>query len=268
MTLIDTHTHLDTFAREGVLAETLARARAAELEAMITVGTSPEDWQLYRGIAKEHPGFVFYTVGLHPCSVDERWTEAVAQLEDFWSEGLVLPVAIGEVGLDRHYLPRDNPAEAERIMFRQRAAFAAQLELARRLRCVLVVHAREAFRESVDMIDASGVDWSRVVYHCFSEGPAEMAELVRRGGRGSFTGVFTYKSAGAVREAAKVQGLDKFMLETDAPYLAPVPLRGKPNEPAFLKHTAEFAATEFSVSLDELARRSTGTARQFYGLTC
>ena len=116
------------------------------------------------------------------------------------------------------------------------------------------------------MIDASGVDWSKVVFHCFTEGETEMAELTRRGGRGSFTGVLTYKNADIVRAAAKAQGLGRLMIETDAPYLTPMPHRGKPNEPAFLKHTAEFAAGVFGVSIEEFARRSTANAKQFYGL--
>jgi TatD DNase family protein len=141
------------------------------------------------------------------------------------------------------------------------------LELAKRLDCPVVVHSRGAFAECVEMIDASGVAWPRVVFHCFTEGPAEMAELVRRGGFGSFTGILTYKSADAVREAAKTQGLARFMVETDAPYLTPMPHRGKPNEPAYLRHTAEFAATEvFGVSAGELAAVTTATARRFFGL--
>jgi TatD DNase family protein len=117
----------------------------------------------------------------------------------------------------------------------------------------------------VDAIDASGVDWNRVVFHCFSEGEAEMLELARRGGRASFTGILTYKNADAVRAAAKAQGLARLMIETDAPFLAPVPHRGKPNEPAYLRHTAEFAAGLFGVGLDELAGATTATARAFYG---
>jgi TatD DNase family protein len=116
------------------------------------------------------------------------------------------------------------------------------------------------------MIDASGADWSRVVFHCFVEGPAGMRELARRGGRGSFTGVLTYKSAGPVRDAAREQGLERFMVETDAPYLTPVPHRGKPNEPAYVRHTAEFAAEVFGVGYDQLAQISTENARSFFGL--
>jgi len=116
------------------------------------------------------------------------------------------------------------------------------------------------------MIDASGVDWSRVVFHCFTEGVTEMTELLRRGGFGSFTGVLTYKSAENVRAAALAQGLGRFMLETDAPYLTPMPHRGKPNEPAYLRHTADFAAGLFGVSAEELARISTENARMFFRL--
>jgi len=281
MPLIDSHTHLDSFARRGELPAVLQRARDAGLEAMIAIGTAPDDWSLYREIARENAGFVHYAVGLHPCSVEADWAGAVAQVEAFWKNGTGVPpvgstdhgrdaratrpVALGEAGLDRFHLPKDQ-AEAAKIFCWQRAAFMAQLEIARRLGCPLVVHSRGAFRECVEMIDASGCDWTKVVFHCFTEGEAEMAELVRRGGYGSFTGVLTYKNADAVRAAAKAQGLARLMIETDAPYLTPMPHRGKPNEPAFVRHTAEFAAALFGVSYDELAATTTATAQKFFGL--
>lgn len=267
MGLIDSHTHLESFARRGDLPAILERARAADLEALITIGTDADDWGLYRELAAAHPGMVRYTAGMHPCSVDERWEERFARLEDFWSgKGGPLPVGLGEIGLDRFHLPKDDAAAAERIFATQQAAFRAGLGLAKRLGCPVVVHSRGAFRESVEMIDASGVDWAKVVFHCFTEGPAEMAELNRRGGVGSFTGILTYKTAENIREAAKAQGLDRLMLETDAPYLTPMPHRGKPNEPAYLQHTAEYAATLFGVGYEELAARTTANTRRFFGL--
>lgn len=266
MGLIDTHTHLESFARHGALPGALARAREAGVETMVTIGTAPDDWSLYRELAREHGGFVRYSAGLHPCSVDAAWADAVAQVEGFWKSGATLPVALGEIGLDRFHLPKD-PAEAEKIFGWQRAAFVAGLAIAKRLGCPVVIHSRGAFRECVEMIDASGVDWARVVFHCFTEGPAEMAELTRRGGFGSFTGILTYKNADPIRAAAQAQGIERFMLETDAPYLTPAPHRGKPNEPAFVRHTAEFAATEvFNVSYAELAEISTANARRFFEL--
>jgi TatD DNase family protein len=115
------------------------------------------------------------------------------------------------------------------------------------------------------LIDASGVDWKRIVFHCFSEGEAEIMELAARGGRGSFTGILTYKNAESVRAAAKAQGLGRLMVETDAPFLAPAPHRGKTNEPAYLRHTADYAAGLFGVGLEEFAAETTATARAFYG---
>ncbi len=266
MGLIDTHTHLESFMHAGTLAPALARAREAGVDALITIGTSPEDWELYRGIAGEQPGFVHYSVGLHPCSVDANWAAAVARIENFWSGPASRPVALGECGLDRFHLPKEA-AQAEVIFAWQRAAFAAQLEIARRLACPIVIHSRGAFRECVELIDASRVEWTRVVFHCFTESEAEMAELTRRGGCGSFTGILTYKNAPAIRAAAKAQGLGRFMIETDAPYLTPLPHRGKPNEPAFVRHTAEFAAAEvFGVSFDELTGTSTANARRFFDI--
>jgi TatD DNase family protein len=196
--------------------------------------------------------------------VEADWAGAVAQIEDFWRRGEPKPVALGECGLDRFHLPKE-PADAERIFAWQREAFAAQLAMTRRLDCPVVVHSRGAYRECLEMIDASGVNWSRVVFHCFTEGPAEMDELRRRGGFGSFTGILTYKTAEAIRAAARLQGLSRFMVETDAPYLTPMPHRGKPNEPAFVRHTAEFAASDvFAVGFDELSATSTANARAFF----
>ncbi len=265
MDLIDTHTHLECFEKRGETDAVLARAAAAGVARMVIIGTSSEDWALYRGLATRLPGRVFHSIGLHPCSVDERWSEEVAQIEGFWQGQGARPVALGECGLDRFHLPKDDEAGAERIFGWQRAAFAAQLVLAVQLRCPVVVHSRGAFEECVAMIDASGVAWERVVFHCFSRSAEEIAELTRRGGRGSFTGTITYKNAEATRAAMVAQGLDRLMLETDAPYLPPVPHRGRANEPAFVRYTAESAAAAFGVTLEELAARTTANARAFFG---
>jgi TatD DNase family protein len=282
MGLIDTHTHLDGFARGGTLPAVLARAREAGVEAMIAIGTAPDDWTLNQGYARENPGFVHYTVGLHPCEVTAEWEAAQARVEGFWkvaqasppasgkeqagAPALLLPVALGEIGLDRFHLPKE-PAEAEVVFARQRAAFEAGLVLARKLGCPVVIHSRGAFAECVQMIDQSGVDWAKIVFHCFVEGEAEMAVLKERGGYASFTGILTYKNAPSVRAAAKAQGLARLMVETDAPYLTPMPHRGKPNEPGYVRHVAEFAAKEvFGVGYDELAAVTTTNARKFFGI--
>ena len=265
MRLIDTHTHLDSFARQGAMDGVLARAREAGVEAMIAIGTGPDDWDFNRGQALAHPGLVHHAVGLHPCSVDGNWEAAVARMDAFWAGAPGRPAALGECGLDRFHLPKD-PAEAERLFAWQRSAFAAQLALARRLGCPVVVHSRGAFPECMELIAASGVDWARVVFHCFSEGPDEIRRLNERGGRGSFTGILTYKNAEGVRAAARAQGTGLLMVETDAPYLAPVPHRGKANEPAFVRFTAEFAAGLFGMPPEDLAAATTANARAFFGI--
>jgi TatD DNase family protein len=265
LTLVDTHTHLDSVARSGGLPDLIRRSRAAGVEWMVAIGTEPADWDLYREISTGNRDCVRYTVGIHPCSVGEGWEPAVAGIERFWAAGPgIAPVAIGECGLDRFHLPKE-PGPAERALGLQKAAFRAQLEVARRLGCAVVIHSRGAFAECVGMIDESGVDWNRVVFHCFAEGEAEVLELARRGGRASFTGILTYKNADPVRRAARAQGIGRLMIETDAPFLAPAPLRGKTNEPAFLLHTAEYAAGLFGITLDELAAATTATARDFFG---
>jgi TatD DNase family protein len=211
------------------------------------------------------------------------WESAAAQIESYWTLSAPtapstanppsltrvpapLPVALGECGLDRFHLPKDNPAEASRIFALQIAAFSFQLALAQRLNTPIVVHSRGAFRESIDLITASGVDWSKVVFHCWSEGPAEIAELNRLGGRGSFTGILTYKTAEPVRQALKEQGMARLMVETDAPWLAPVPHRGKPCEPAHVRLTAEYAAAQLGIPFEEFDSITTETTKKFFNL--
>ncbi len=264
--LIDSHTHLETFHRSGTLSEVLERAEEAGVNRFITVGTDPQDWEVYSGLAEADPGRIAFTVGMHPCDVDENWAGNLSTLESYFhNERRVRPVAVGEIGLDRFHLSRE-PERAELEIGRQKEAFRAQLKVAAKLEAPVVIHSRGAFDECVEMIDESEVSWERVVFHCFTEGPERMRALNERGGCGSFTGVLTYKKAEEVREAALAQGLDRLMIETDAPYLAPVPKRGKPNEPSYVKYTADFAAELFQVSAGELAARTCENTRRFYGL--
>lgn len=262
--IVDSHTHLHSFALKGVLDETLEAAAEAGLERLVTVGTDTDDWDFYADLAERYSQ-IDYTVGIHPCHVEADWEDAFSLIEPFWSRA-GKPVALGEIGLDRFHLPRNDEAAAKEIFALQVAACEAQLQLAKQLDAPVVIHSRGAFEECVELIDASGVDWTKVVFHCFSEGPGEMKQLLDRGGFGSFTGVITFKNAESVREAAKLQGLDRLMIETDAPYLAPMPKRGKPNEPAYLAYTAAYCAELFGVSPEEFAEKTTARAKAFYGL--
>jgi len=266
MTLIDSHTHLEGFVRAGEISDVLARAAEAGVGQMIAIGTEPGDWATYRDLASAHSREIYYTVGLHPCSVDENWPSALETLSR-WPKTEPAPVAIGETGLDRFHLPKKDAAAAERMFTEQRASFAAHIEIARERGLPLVVHSRGAAEDCIRMIDESGFDWRRVVFHCFTDGPELLAEINRRGGRGSFTGIATYKSAENVRQAARAQGLDKLMLETDAPYLTPEPLpRKSRNEPAFVRHTAIALAEVFGIAPEVLAQAATKNTREFFDL--
>lgn len=264
--LIDSHCHLKKYFEQKEGERVLASMEEAGVGECITVGTSLDDWDFYYKLARRYPGKVHWTAGMHPCHVEEGWQDQVPAIPTYFATD-PLPVALGEIGLDYFHLPK-YPDEAAEVKQRQQAAFQRQLEIAYQIDCPVVVHSRNAFTECVKMIDASGVNWERVLFHCFAEGPDEISQLNERGGRGSFTGLLTYKNeyANGVREAARVQGLDKFMLETDSPYLTPEPHRGKRNEPANVRHVAEYAAGLFEVSLEEIIEITTRNTQAFFGL--
>ena len=265
MRLVDSHCHLDDFARNGTLEAVIERARAAGVCRMVTVGTSPSDWSLYAKMAGEHPGVIYWTAGLHPTEVGEDWEDAVAGLASWWATE-PRPVGLGEVGLDYFHLPKD-PQKAAPLLARQKAAFTAQLEIAYQLGCPLVVHARRSFADVVAMIDKSGVDWKKVVFHCFSEGPDELRLLSGRGGRASFTGTVTYRNAANVLASALAQNPEKTMLETDSPWLSPEPLRGQENEPARVALTAEFLANALGLAPALFAEMTSRNAESFFDIT-
>lgn len=264
--LIDSHCHLAKAHAAGELRGILARAEEAGVRELIAIGTSLEDWPTYLRLARENPGRIHWTVGIHPCDVGPDWDDQIKAIPTYFGTDPA-PVAIGEIGLDYFHLPK-FPDEAAEVKTNQARAFEAQLGLAYQFDCPVVIHSRNAFADCVAAIDESGVNWEKVVFHCFAEGPEEMRILNERGGRGSFTGILTYKnkSADPVRAAFTAQGLDRLMLETDSPYLTPEPKRGEANQPANVRHIAEYAAGLAGVVLEELAARATANTRAFFGL--
>jgi TatD DNase family protein len=262
--LIDTHCHLEKAYAKGEGDATLERMQAAGIGRCITVGTGHKDWERYFRLAARERGRVDWTVGIHPCDVGDDWQEQIKTIPTYFATDPV-PVALGEIGLDHFHLPK-YPDEAAEVRQRQVRAFTDQLQLAWQLDCPVVVHSRNAVEACIELIDQSGVDWRKVVFHCFTDGPELLKPILERGGRASFTGILTYKSAEAVREAARLQGLERLMLETDSPYLSPEPVRGKTNEPAHVAHIARFAANLFGVTETELAAVTTRNAIDFFNL--
>jgi TatD DNase family protein len=263
MSWFDSHCHLQGFFEKGTLEEVLARAEELDVSKMTTVGTSPEDWELYRTLAEKYPERIFFSAGLHPSYVDSDWKTQLEGLSDFWSAD-PKPVALGEIGLDYFRLPKDEDKARETKDF-QVLAFKEQLNLAQVLNLPVIVHSRNAFADCVHLIDESGVNWKKVVFHCFSEGVSQIEQLIERGGAASFTGILTFKKNEQLREAALRQGIENLMIETDSPYLAPEPRRGKMNEPAFLHHIGQYAANLFGVPEELLAEKTTARTEEFYG---
>lgn len=280
--LIDTHAHLDfpDFAAE--LDAVLARAAAAGVRRVITIGTTIAGSRRAIALAETYP-HVFATVGVHPSNADETAPDFLEELRGLAAHPRV--VALGEIGLDYHRLPgraqlspKDallaempfndprEPAAAIRdgaYMAHQAEVFHAQLELAAELGLNVVIHERDAWDDTLQII-APYTGRLRAVFHCFGKSPTHAAELTARGHLVSFTGIVTFKNAQIVQETAAQIAGDAFMVETDCPYLAPAPHRGKRCEPAFTRIVAEKIAALRGEPLADLAARTTATAETFF----
>jgi TatD DNase family protein len=256
MHLIDTHCHLTFEPLAGDVAGVIARSRAAGVTGWITVGTSLEDSRAVVDLAGSYEG-MYATVGIHPHDAKSADAAALEELKQLGRSQKV--VAVGETGLDFHYNFSKQPD--------QRRVFTAHLEIARELNLPVVVHSRNAFDETMEILDRDGRGLKGVVFHCFS-GSAEEARLIlERGYYVSFTGVVTFKNAEKTRETAKVVPLDRLMVETDCPYMSPEPVRSqKPNEPALMVHTAQCLAGLKGMELEDFALATTQTATTFFGL--
>jgi TatD DNase family protein len=257
MTLIDTHCHLTFEPLSEDVPGVVERSRAAGVDGWITIGTLLEDSRRAVALAGRYEN-MYAAVGIHPHDAQSADTRTLEELKEVARHEKV--VAIGETGLDFHYNFSKQPD--------QKRVFAAHLDIARELGLPVVIHSRNAFDETMEILDGCGRGLAGVVFHCFS-GSAEQARLVLdQGYFVSFTGVVTFKNAESTREAAEVVPLDRMMIETDCPYMSPEPVRGqKPNEPALMVHTAGFMARLKGVSQEDFARATTRTAVGFFGLT-
>lgn len=264
MNWFDSHCHLKGFLNKGILEEVLLRAEEKGVSRMMAIGTSSGDWEIYKNLAKEYRAKIFYSVGLHPCYVNENYEEELEIMKQFIDQPNS-PAAIGEIGLDYFHLPKEKN-EAENIIKIQKIAFMEQLKLAALQNLPTVIHSRNAFEDCIDIIDNSGINWSRVLFHCFSEGPDQIKQLNQKGGIASFTGIITFRKNEFLRDALKMQGVENLILETDSPYLAPEPKRGKGNEPGYLALIGEYLSNYLSSDQEELANQSYLNTCKFYDI--
>lgn len=263
--LIDSHCHLAShkFAREEV-PDLIARAREAGVERMVSLVTGLDDLEANLEIAAAHPE-VSICIGIHPCEVHEAPDDAVERLRPHASDPRVC--GIGETGLD-YYHPAPESWNEEAYRKRQRAFLDAHFELAAETGLNVVIHTRDAsgdasFRDAL-AIYKRHAGRTRAVFHCFI-GPEENArEVIACGGLVSFGGVATFKNAAGVLATAAALPAESFMLETDSPYLAPMPHRGKRNEPAYVRHVAEHLAAARGETLGRLAEATSANAMDFF----
>ncbi|MBX3596351.1 MAG: TatD family hydrolase [Rhizobiaceae bacterium] len=251
--LVDSHCHLDfpDFAEER--ADVIARAKAAGVRTMVTISTRVRRFPDIRAIAEEYDD-VFCSVGTHPHNAGEERGITVDELVDLAQHPKV--VAIGEAGLDYHYdkAPREDQAKG----------FRTHIEASRITGLPLVIHARQADEDVAAILqDEMGKGAFPFVLHCFSSGKELALKGVELGGYVSFSGILTFKNSEEIREIARQIPHDRLLVETDAPYLAPPPHRGKRNEPAFVVNTAAVLAETIGVDFEQV---STLTTANFFRL--
>jgi TatD DNase family protein len=238
---IDSHCHLQSLAEP--LEVILGRAVAAGVERVVCVGTDLEMSRAAVALACVHDG-VWATAGLHPHDASRFDVEWKALLDVAQAESVV---AIGETGLDFHYdhSPRDV----------QREVFAAHVRVANEMGKPLVVHTREAWDDTFAILEREGVP-ARTIFHCFTGGPEEARRCVNLGAYVSFSGIVTFRKSESLREAVREVPADRILIETDAPYLAPVPHRGRDNEPAYVPFVGSVVASARREPVEALAART------------
>lgn len=244
----DNHCHLTSLKQEPEAV--VSAAAKAGVSRLLTVGCSVADSTEAVEIATRFPS-VWATAGVHP----HEAKDGIEGLEGLLDHSKI--VAVGECGLDYHYdySPREDQAES----------FVHQIALAKQRDLALVIHTREAWDDTFEILDREGMP-ERTVFHCFTGGPNEAAAAVERGAYVSFSGIVTFKTAEDLRAAAVITPEDRILVETDSPYLAPVPHRGKPNQPANVAVVGEFLADLLDRPVDEFAATTTANANALFGL--
>lgn len=247
----DTHCHLDMI--EGEPSAVLERAAEAGVRRVITIGTDISSSRKAVELASHHDQ-VFAVVGVHPHDATSLDDPAFGEIDRLSGDPKV--VGIGEIGLDyfRDLSPRD----------RQREAFRKQLHLANRLSKTVVIHMRASHEDVFSILSEKTPE--RLVFHCFSGGPVEARRALDLGGYISFAGNVTYKNADELRRAASEVPLDRLLVETDSPFLAPLPHRGKPNEPAFVAGVGQFLSELLKIDVEELAAATTENSGRVFGI--
>ncbi|PID62896.1 MAG: metal-dependent hydrolase [Gammaproteobacteria bacterium] len=254
--LIDSHCHLNMLTGHEKtplsMAEILQDAERDHIEKMLCVSVNTTDWADMKAQCAPHRGRIVLSAGIHPCYMEDQDFEALeeqAQNSDV--------VAIGESGLDFFY---DKDSETQQ---KQRHSFAHHIDLSARLNKPIIVHTRDAREDTIAVMRSEHAERGRGVMHCFTETKEMAKQALDLGFYISFSGIITFKNANEIREVCQYVPLDRILIETDSPYLAPVPYRGKMNRPSWVAHVAEQVADVKDLTTEEVA---TATRDNFYAL--
>ena len=252
--LIDSHAHLNDKRFDLDREYLIENLKNNGIELVVNVGADMESSRASVDLAQKYEA-IYAAVGIHPHSATEMNEETLKEIEEL-SKGEKV-VAIGEIGLDYYYdnSPRDI----------QRECFRAQIRLAKRLDMPIVVHTRDADADTLEILKEEK-EGLRGVIHCFSSNRAQMKEYLDLGFFIAFGGPVTFKKTDELKEAAKIVPLEKLLVETDAPYLAPIPYRGKRNEPIFVRETAALIAHLKGIMLDDLALQTVKNTKEIFGI--
>lgn len=246
MKLVDSHCHINFAELQERLPEVLENARRNDIAYMLCVSVNMEEFPQVFELAKQHQN-IFASVGVHPCYEEARDPD-VEELVEIARDPKI--IAIGETGLDYFRIEDQD-------MTWQRDRFKRHIAAAKSCNKPLIIHTRSAAEDTMRILKEEGADQCRGVMHCFAEDWEVAKQALDLGFYISFSGIVTFKSATNVQEVARKCPSDRVLVETDAPYLAPVPLRGKTNEPAYVRHTAQFVADLRGVPLPQLAEQTT-----------
>jgi TatD DNase family protein len=246
MQIVDSHCHINFKELHDRMPELLSNARLNKVSHMLCVSVNLEDFPEVQALAHQYE-HIFGSVGVHPCYQDVK-EPTVAELVEIAKDENI--VAIGETGLDYFRIEDQD-------MTWQRDRFKRHIEAAKISNKPLIIHTRSAADDTMRILKEEGADQCRGVMHCFSEDWDVAKKALDLGFYISFSGIVTFKSATNVQEVARKCPIDRILVETDAPYLAPVPMRGKTNEPAYVLHTAKFVANLRDISLETLAAATT-----------
>ena len=256
MRFIDTHCHLAHGELRQQAEAVLGRARDAGVVVLVCAAGDLSESKAALALARQHEG-VYFTAGVHPHGAKIAQADYLERIKALAGDEKC--VAVGETGLDYHY--NFSPPED------QRRVFAGQLALAVRVGKPVVVHTREAFDDTLSILAEAGVDGSRIVFHSFTGSSEQARRAVEIGAAVGFSGIVTFKNAGALREAAAIVPDDRLLIETDAPYLSPEPVRNmKTNEPANVVHVAACLAALRGQALEAVAEQTTENAARFFSL--